>query len=191
MRFFAAVLCLLIFSSASPAAAADWLREDIAYSGTRSLRIGADEIVGPFHYDHGKVRFEWTMQGARQISLQRPDHQRMYMIVPEMGVGMEMELSRKNSVPGAELYADLPAESLGTETLYGETVTKYRLIDDRGAPDNTMTVWVTHDGIPLRLVVSGSQGQFEATLQGLQRGPQAAELFELPEGVQIMPVPQR
>lgn len=191
MRFFAAALCLLISCAALPAAAADWLREDIAYSGTRSLRVAGDEIVGPFYFDHGKVRFEWTMQGARQISLQRPDRQRIYMIMPDMGVGMEMELSRKNSVPGAEIYADLPAERLGTETLYGETVTKYRVIDDRGAQDNTVTVWVTHDGIPLRLVVSGSQGQFETTLQGLQRGPQAAELFELPEGVQLMPVPQQ
>ena len=191
MRLFSVFVLLLMVLASPPVIAADWLREDVAYSGTRSLQVGGDEIVGPFHYDHGKVRFEWTMQGAHQISLHRPDRQRFYMIMPDMGVGMEMKMNRENAVPGPELYADLQAERIGAESLYGEEVTKYRLIDDASTQDNTVMVWVTHDGIPLRLVVSGSKGRFETTLSGLQRGPQAAELFELPKGIQIVPVPEQ
>lgn len=190
MRLFGIVLCLAAaFSTA--AVASDWLNPEVAYSGTRTLRIGDQEITGQIHYDHGNERFEWTLLGTRQISLRRVDRGLFYMIDPQMGVGMEMELTRSNAIPGAELYADLRPEGLGQESLYGEEVTKYRLIDDGGREINTVLAWVTEDGIPLWLQVSGPKGRFETTLTNLERGPQPAELFELPEGLQVVPAPKR
>lgn len=190
MRLFSVVLCLAVTLSTA-AVASDWLNPDVAYSGTRTLRIGDQEITGQIHYDHGNERFEWALLGARQISLRRVDKGLFYMIDPQMDVGMEMELTRSNAIPGAELFADLRPEELGQESLYGENVTKYRLIDDSGRETNTVLAWVTEDGIALRLQVIGPKGHFETTLTNLERGPQPAELFELPEGIQVIPAPKR
>ena len=39
----------------------------------------------------------------------------------------------------------------------------------------------------MRTQASTAEGSFEMHLEGLQRGVQSAELFELPAGVQVMP----
>ena len=72
MRFLSLFVCLLVSLVTLPAAAANWLNQDVAYSGTRTMRMNGQEISGPIYYDHGKERFEWTAEGDRQISLRRP-----------------------------------------------------------------------------------------------------------------------
>jgi hypothetical protein len=182
------VIFSLVLASATSAAAADWLNSDVAYSGTRTLRIGDQEIKGRIHYDHGNERFEWTLAGGRHISLRLADSGLLYMIDPDRGVGMQME--SPHGIPGPELYASLRPEELGRESLQGEDVTKYRLVDDAKRQSNTVLVWVTDDGIALRLLVDGPRGSFESTLSDLERGPQPDELFDLPSGLQIVPAPK-
>lgn len=189
MRFSAAAICLSLFLAALPASAADWLRQDAAYSATRTLRAQGQEVSGPLHHDHGKERFEMAVEGQRQVMISRPDAQRLYMIMPEMGMGMEMKLDAPQALPSADDYADLQPEKLGEETLDGESVTKYRVQDQAGGQDYTVFIWVTDDGIPLRMEGAGPQGGFEMVLSDLQRGPQPADLFEPPAGIQMMAMP--
>lgn len=188
MRLLSLVLCLLL-SSTLPAAAADWLRPDAAYSAIRTMRAAGQEITGPLHYDNGKERFEMAMQGQQQIMIRREDQKRIFMIMPQMGMGMEMPFAGPEAMPSADDYAELQPETLGREAIDGEEVTKYRVVSNEGGQSYTVLIWATDDGIPMRVEVSTAQGGFEMELSDLQRGPQPAELFELPAGIQMMDMP--
>lgn len=170
-----------------PGASAEWLKPDAAYSAVRVMRSGGMEMRGPVHHDHGKERWEVAPQGMRQVMIRRPDQERMLMILPDMNMGMELDLSQAKQVPSAESYAAKQPERLGREEVGGEMTTKYRLVEDGGQGPITMLFWVTDDGIPLRMEGSGAQGNFEMLLSDLKRGAQDAGLFEPPAGLQLMP----
>jgi hypothetical protein len=188
MRLAGLVLCLLV-SFVLPAAAADWLNPKAAYSATRTMRAAGQEMIGPVHHDGGKERFEMTMQGQQQIMIRREDQQRMFMVMPQMGMGMELPLGGPEAMPSAGDYSELQPETLGRETIDGEDVTRYRLVTSEGGQSYTVLIWATDDGIPMRIEVSTAEGGFEMELSDLQRGPQPAELFELPAGIQMMDMP--
>jgi hypothetical protein len=189
MRRIAAFVILLTVFAASPAAAVDWLRQEVAYSATRTMRAAGHEVSGPLHHDHGKERFEMSVDGQRQVMIRRPDVQRLYMIMPDMGMGMEMSLEAPQAMPSADDYSELKPEKVGEETLDGEAVTKYRIEDNSGGQEGTVFIWVTGDGIPLRMEGSTPEGSFEMVTSDLQRGPQPANLFEPPAGIQMMAMP--
>lgn len=77
MRRIAVFVFLLTILASSPAAAADWLRQEVAYSATRIMRAAGHEFSGPLHHDHGKERFELSVDGQRQVMIRRPDVQRL------------------------------------------------------------------------------------------------------------------
>lgn len=184
MRFLVPAFCVLL-SFTTSAAAADWLRPDAAYSATRTMRAGGHEITGPLHYDSGKERFEMTMEGRQQVMIRREDKQLLYMVMPQMGMGMEMQLGGPKAMPGARDYAELQPEEVGRETIAGEETTKYRVM----AEGMTIFIWASDDGIPLRMEGEGPEGRFTMELSDIERGPQPAELFEVPAGIQIMAMP--
>lgn len=188
MRLFSVVF-LLVASLATTTAASDWLHPEVAYSATRTLRTGGIELSGPVHYDGGKERFEMTVEDTRQIMIRRDDKQRLYMIMPQMGMGMELPYGESATMPSADSYADLKPESVGRETLGGEAVTKYRVEAGDAGESYTVFVWATDDGIALRMEGGTAEGSFEMVLSDLRRGPQPAELFEVPAGTQMMTMP--
>jgi hypothetical protein len=188
MRLLAAA-AVLILSFAAAAQPADWLRPDVAYAATRTMQAGGMTISGPVHYDGGKERFEMTMEGRQQVMIRREDKQLLYMVMPQMGMGMEMRLGGQGftpgAMPGARDYAELQPEEVGRETVAGEAATKYRVSAEGG----TVFIWASDDGIPLRMEAESPEGRFVMELSDLQRGPQPAELFEVPAGIQIMAMP--
>ena len=189
MRLYGIAFCLALLLPGAAAAAPGWISSDVAYSATRTMTVGGQQIRGPLHYDSGKERFVMSMDGAEQIMIRRDDRQRLYIVMPDMGMAMEMAFDSSNAMPGPDDYADLQPEELGRETLAGEAVTKYRVAADEGGESYDVFVWATDDGIPLRMEGGSAEGSFEMVLSDLQRGPQPAELFEVPAGMQIMAVP--
>ena len=187
MRFSPLFVCLLVSLVTLPAIAADWLNQDVAYSGTRTMRMNDQVISGPIYYDHGKERFEWAMEGERQVSLRRPDSQRFFMIMMDRGMGMEMKIDDPRAMMDMTVVGALAPEEMGRETRAGESVTKYQVVQEQV----TFLFWVTDDGIPLH--IEGIQGgeRVEVTLSDLKRGPQPAELFEPPADIQIIPMPDQ
>lgn len=181
------LIATVIAALTLPGASAGWLEPNAAYSAVRIMRSGGMEMRGPVHHDHGKERWEVSPQGMRQVMIRRPDQERMLMIMPDMNMGMELDLSQAERVPSAESYAAKQPDVLGREELDGEMTTKYRLVEDTARGPFTMLFWVTDDGIPLRMEGSSAQGDFEMTLSELKRGPQDASLFEPPAGIQLMP----
>lgn len=166
------------------ASAADWLRSDVAYAATRSLYMDGGTLSGPVWYDGGKERFEMMLQDQPQVMIRREDEERFYMMMPQVGLAMVVPLGTRKALPAARDYAGHPPEKLGRETVAGEAATKYRVVTETA----TIFIWASDDGIPLRMESESAEGSFIMELSDLQRGPQPAELFEVPAGVRSMPL---
>lgn len=184
-------LCFLILMSlvlAMPAAAAELIRPDAAYQAKRIMRSAGFEMSGTINHDHGKERWETNSAGMRQVMIRRPDQSKVYMVMPDMNMAMEMQIGGGSPMPNPEDFDENDFEELGREDLNGESVTKYRTASQGQAGLYTVLIWVSEDGIPLRMEGSGAQGDFEMFLTDVQRGAQDPALFELPAGVQVMPM---
>ena len=186
MRLLSVLLFALALQSQS-AAAGSWPEPSAAYQGTRVIKSGDMEMSGRVFHDHGKERFEMSMEGMSQVMILRPDLKKMFMFLPQMNMAMEMPYKDNGNMPTPDRYSETDAEVVGEEVIAGEQTTKYRVEGNEAGGPYTVFFWITDDGIAMRTEASSAQGSFEMYLDGLQRGAQPAELFELPSGVQIMP----
>ncbi len=186
MRFASLFFCLFAAFASLPATAIELYPPEAAYSGTRTLRANDMEASGPFAYDSGKERFEVTVQGIRQILIRRPDLDRSFAIMPDIGTGQDMALRDSIGVPPLTAAEKSRVENLGRESLEGEDVTKYRLVEGAW----TAYFWLTDDGIPLLILGESEDRNLEIRLTNLARGPQPAELFEVPSGIRMSAAPR-
>lgn len=186
MRFLSALLLAVALMS-GPAAAESWPSPEAAYQATRVMDAGGLQMSGRLYHDRGKERWEVEMQGMTQVMILRPDLEKMFMLMPAMNMAMEMPFAFGANIPTPERYAGNPPEVIGRETIDGEETTKYKFSGDDGTGPYTVFYWLTDDGITLRTEGSSPEGSFEMYLEGLDRGDQPADLFELPAGVQLMP----
>lgn len=175
------------FLFAGAAAAAPLSPPDTAYSATRIIEAAGMTMTGQVHYDHGKERWETTMQGMRQVSILLPDEKRMLMYMPDMGMAMEVGTGDVDDYGIGEIYNEgVKAEKIGEESIGGERTSKYRVEHDDGA---SMFVWITRDGIPVKAEGASAEGKFSMHLTDLVRGPQDPALFRLPDGVTATKMP--
>ena len=154
---------------------------------TRVMDAEGMQMSGRLFHDRGKERWEVEMQGMTQVMILRPDLDKMFMLMPAMNMAMEMPFASGANFPSPERYAGSEPEVVGQEVIAGEETTKYKFEGDDGTGPYTVFYWLTDDGITLRTEGTSAQGSFAMYLDGLDRGDQPADLFELPAGVQVMP----
>lgn len=188
MRF--AFLLSLLFL-VTPAAAATLTPPTAGYSATRIINAGGMEMSGKVHSEDGKERWETTMQGMRSISILLMNEGRMLVYMPDMNMAMEMSLDEAAaSQPGLDALRDgAEATEEGKEIVEGEQTTRYLVAEEPGSGVRDLRVWVTSDGIPLKMEGKSDEGDFMMLLKDLQRGTQDASLFRLPSGVTPMKMP--
>ena len=187
MRCCAAFWLALALLAGWPAAADSWPTPEAAYQATRVMDAGGMQMSGRLFHDRGKERWEVEMQGMTQVMILRPDLDKMFMLMPEMNMAMEMPFAFGANIPSPERHAGNEPEVVGQEVIAGEETTKYKFEGDDGTGPYTVFYWLTDDGITLRTEGTSAQGSFAMYLDGLDRGDQPADLFELPAGVQVMP----
>jgi len=178
----------VIGRTSAGAQAADWPRPQASFSATRVMASGGMQLSGPLYHDHGKERWERDAQGMQQVMIMRPDLQKAFMLMPQMNMAIEMALGDAPSVPSPETYAQGEPVAVGQESIAGEATTRYRSEGQSARGPFVMHFWVTADGIVMRMQGESPDGSLESRLEGLRRGPQDSALFELPPGVQAMPV---
>lgn len=186
MRFWS-FLSLAVAVFCAPALAGSWPTPSASYQGTRVMNSGGMEMSGRLFHDRGKERWERSMEGMTQVMIMRPDLQKMFMLMPQMNMAMEMPLTHGGNAPTPGQYAGIDPEVMGSEVVAGEQTTKYKVEGNQGSGPYTVFFWMTEDGITMRTRVSSAEGSFEIRLEGLERGAQSAGLFEVPAGTQIMP----
>ncbi len=186
MRFWSALMLAMALVSA-PAAAESWPTPKASYQATRVVNSGNLQMSGRLFHDRRKERWEMSMEGMTQVMIMRPDLQKMFMLMPQMNMAMEMPLTQGGKVPTPDRYAGIEPDVVGQEVIAGEQTTKYKVEGDEGTGPYTVFFWMTDDGITMRTQTSSAEGSFEMHLEDLQRGAQSASLFEVPAGVQVMP----
>ncbi|MDO8839018.1 MAG: hypothetical protein Q7V31_08805 [Parvibaculum sp.] len=188
MRILTITTVLVAAFASSSAAAATLTPPDTAYSATRVVEAAGMTISGAIYYDHGRERWETSMQGMRQVSILLPDEKKLLMYMPDMNMAMEMGAGDVADYGIGEIYDEgIEAEELGEESVEGERTTKYRI--DRDDVAATIFVWMTRDGIPMKAEGAGAEGRFSMLLTNLTRGAQDPALFRLPDGVTAMKMP--
>ena len=176
------LLCSLLLIPGA-AFAADFPKLTASYSADQVIETSQGDIVSRVYHDSGKQRTEMQLQGMQQISIVRPDQQRIVMVVPQMNMAMEMPFQNELTMRNPEYrIRDYPTEAVGEETMQGEEVTKYRVTDPNG---DVGYAWVTDDGIFLRMEGGNAQERVVIQRSNIQRGPQDPSLFEPPADVPV------
>jgi len=182
MRLIGLASFLLLISVTLPVAAADLPPLDVAFSATRTLKAKGTEASGPYAHAIGNERWAATLDGKVRLLIRRPDLNLSYAIDPARGVGKKASLGNSLIVPTLNDADRARMQELGRESMDGEEVIKYQIVDRKG----TITFWVTDDGIPMRILGAGEGRQYDILVTSVSRGPQATELFEIPEGIELV-----
>lgn len=166
--------------------------------GGRGVSFSADQVVTPggtgrkivsrCYFAPGKFRAEMKvsgMPGGALITIGRQDLGRAWIVFP--GLKQYREISLKEMGADKVFFKPAPEqilEKLGTETVEGYRCEKMKVRTavegPNGTVESTRTVWVSKSfPVPLRtLSDSGNLTEY----RHIEKGPQPAALFELPQG---------
>ena len=160
-----------------------------SYAADGFIQVNDTAIPFKTFHDQGKDRREQTIEGNQNIMILRPDLGIMYMVLPDANMAMQVPVGKEDMLRAGQLFLrDEGAEPAGRETVGGEVAIKYTL--PSGADGMQTSVWVTDDGIPVKMEgFAGGQRVLYMELSEIRRGPQDAGLFEVPDGVQLMQMP--
>ncbi|HEV2674360.1 MAG TPA: hypothetical protein VGV37_07445 [Aliidongia sp.] len=188
------VSCLLLVAAVlvMPSARAQQLLGDtqVPYSADRTVVTGGKSYVGRVYATPGRQRHEQNVNGLPLVAILRADRKVAWLELAELHVFTDFPF------PAAITdYADPKqlGRPIGTEVIAGETAGKYR-VEHQGSDGSQVYgyAWITEDGIVLRLDGSfvepnGRETKASYELSHVRRGPQPANLFDLPPGMSRLP----
>ncbi len=182
-----AILCLILVSGAARAATLG--AEEVGFSADRTLVIDGRSYQGKIWAMPGRERHEQAIQGFRPIFLLRADNPLGEIVLPQLKTIVQFILPAELRILGAPALKKHP---VGQEAVNGIATTKYAI--DESVPEGhaTGTLWLSRDGIPMRLAgsftkESGKVSTLRWELSHVRIGPQPASLFEAPPGFSRLP----
>jgi len=188
MRLFrSAILALLLAPGLATAATLGEAR--IGFSADRTLVFDGRVYQGKIWTMPGKERHEQAIQAFRPVFLLRADNPLGEVVLPQLHTIVQFAMP-----PELRLFnhPDLRKDPVGEETVNGIATTKYKI--DETVPEGHAagTLWLSRDGIPMRLAGSfaatnGKVSTLRWELRHVKIGPQPAALFEAPQGFSKLP----
>jgi hypothetical protein len=188
MRFLAVIaLCL----SAVPCAprAATLIDAQTGFSAERTLVIDGRTYRGKVWAMPGKERHEQAILGLQPVFLLRGDSPLGEIVLTSIKTVVQFE------IPAELLWLNVAAltqRPIGRETVNGIATTKYAI--DKSIPEGHAegTLWLSRDGIPMRLAGTFTSAKGKAStvrweLSGVKTGPLPAALFDPPAGLSKLP----
>ena len=182
-----AILCLILAPGAGEAATLG--EAQIGFSADRSLVIDGRAYQGKIWAMPGKERHEQAIQGFRPIFLLRSASPLGEIVLSQLKTIVQFKLP-----PEARILvtSDLKKRPVGQETVNGIAATKYAVDESLSEGHATGSLWLSRDGIPMRLDGSftASNGKISTVrweLSHVRTGPQPAGLFEAPQGFSKLP----
>lgn len=182
-----AIFCLLL--PAPPVAAATLGAAKVGFTADRLLVIDGRRFTGKIWAMPGEERHEQVIRAFRPVFLLRADNPLGEVVLPQLKTIVEFVMPRE-----LRLFADpgLKRHPLGPDTVNGIATTKYAI--DETVPEGhaTGTLWLSPDGIPMRLAGTfvghkGKPATVRWELSHVKIGPQPAALFEPPQGFSKLP----
>jgi len=182
-----AILCLILAPGAGEAATLG--EAQIGFSADRSLVIDGRAYQGKIWAMPGKERHEQAIQGFRPIFLLRSASPLGEIVLSQLKTIVQFKLP-----PEARILvtSDLKKRPVGQETVNGIATTRYAVDESLPEGHATGSLWLSRDGIPMRLdgSFSASNGKISTVrweLSHVRTGPQPAALFEAPQGFSRLP----
>jgi hypothetical protein len=182
-----AILCLILVAGAVRAATLG--EAQIGFTADRTLVIDGRTYQGKIWAMPGKERHEQAIQSFRPIFLLRADSPLGEIVLPQLKTIVQFALPPELRILGT---SDLKKHPVGQENVNGIATTKYAIDDDVPEGHATGTLWLSRDGIPMRLDGSlakqnGKVSTVRWELSHVRIGPQPAALFEAPQGFSKLP----
>ena len=153
-----------------------------SFTADAVVEVGGERIVHRVFHAAGLERQEMLVDGLPQVTILRPDLDRAFVIQPGLEDYLELPLDEATLVPGLQELNGYQVEPLGAAREGGEAVTHYRLSRQEDGHPLDLDVWVTEDGILMRLE---GEMSFEGTPEhillirrSIRRGEQDPRLFE-------------
>jgi len=181
------ILCLMLTPGAVGAATLG--DAQIGFTADRTLVIDGRTYLGKIWTMPGKERHEQAIQTFRPVFLLRADSPLVEIVLPQLKTIVQFELPPELRILGTPALKKHPA---GKETVNGIATTKYAI--DETVPEGhaTGTLWLSRDGIPMKLAGSftgqkGKVSNLRWELSHVKIGPQPASLFEAPHGYSKLP----
>ena len=182
-----AILCLILAPGAARAATLG--ETQIGFSADRSLVIDGRAYQGKIWAMPGKERHEQAIQGFRPIFLLRSGSPLGEIVLSQLKTIVQFKLP-----PEARLLvtSELKKRPVGQETVNNVATTKYAVDESLPEGHATGNLWLSRDGIPMRLAGSftapkGKVSTVRWELNHVVVGPQPAALFETPQGYSRLP----
>jgi hypothetical protein len=181
MRRFVPAAAILVM--ATPVLAGDSLPEFRAsFTADAVVEIGGERVVHKVYHAAGLERQEMLVDGLPQVTILRPDLDRAFVIQPGLEDYLELPLDEAALVPGLHDLQGYEVESLGAAREGGEPAGRYRLTRRGDEQALDLEVWLTEDGIIMRIegemAFEGTPEHVLLIRRSVQRGEQDPALFE-------------
>ena len=154
-----------------------------SFTADSVVEIGGDRLVLKVFHDRGRERQEMLIDGLYQVTILRPDRDTAFVLQGGVDELIELPLAEVALTPLMGQDADYDIAVEGREREGGEETTKFDFSGaDRGGRRFNVALWVTDDGIIMRME---GEIEFEGTMEGVlmlrrsvERGKLDAGLFE-------------
>jgi hypothetical protein len=161
----------------------------VEYSADRTVETDKGSFTGKVYATRDKQRNETNFGGMQSVTIIRQDKQVGYMLMPAQRMYRELDIASAKQQAGGQPQDVVDITEVGTETIEGQTTTKYKMIMKDGSAGGFM--WITKDGIPMKLDAiskeNGKKTRFTMTLTNLKIGGVDPTVFEVPAGYNAMP----
>ena len=185
---FALVSALSLVAFATTAHGAGLPVPTVEYSADRVMETESGTFEGKVYAAKDKERSETSMRGMTSVMILRRDKQLGYMLMPAQKMYQQMDFAKAQAQSGGQ-PADVEITEVGSETIEGQSTTKYKLIMKDGSAGGFM--WFTKEGIMMKMdtvVKNGrNKSRMTITLKNVKIASQDASLFEVPAGYNAMP----
>ena len=161
----------------------------VTVSFSAEVQIETDEFTAKARIYHqpGMVRDEMNMGGHEIVTINRFDLNKVWVIMMQ---GMYMEVDPEKGSEQAPQYELISREVIGPETVNGISTTKYKSVYKTNDGKFGGFTWYTDDNIAVKAFmiseVKGKKERLKFEFISLERGSQAASLFEIPDGYRPM-----
>jgi hypothetical protein len=193
-RIFLLSLALVAVWAAGAWAAVNLLDLKVEYSAESVAGSGANPQVGRLYRTPSALRHESNDNGRAQTVIVRFDRNAAWLLVPELKLALETDLTGLSQLSGLPNAADkLNPVEIGPETINGTRATKYRVAaDDPKAGWFQGFVWRTAQGVVLKIDGEGEhqgrRGVVHLQFRNVRIGPQDPSLFDPPADYKRMTV---
>ncbi len=156
----------------------------IGFSAERVLVLNGKSYIGRMWNNPGEQRHEQQLPAFKPVFILHADSSVADILLPQLHTAVELNLPKVLAILG---QPGLLGKPVGADTVNGIQTTKYTV--DKTIPEGHLagTVWLSHDGIPMRCDGSytnrkGKVSTVHWELRDVQFGTQDPGLFAVPPG---------